>query len=665
MNRWALARLGAAIFLSMNVMVFTMALWARDLDPGHGTPLDVTLAGLFRYLALLFTLPVVWLLGGPLAINTIDALRSGRPSTDVLLLSGVAAALALSAVAVVRDEGPVYFEVACGVLVLVTLGRWVEATGKQRAGEALRGLERLLPDTVRRMVAGRETQVPTADVCPGDILRVLPGERVACDAVLLQHAATFDEQLLTGESQPVVKDIGDPVRAGSLVVDGDVWLEATAAVAESTAVRFLALVRQSLEARGGYERLADRVTRLFLPIVAIVAIAASVGHALTSGVSAGVFAGLAVVLIACPCALGVATPLAVWAAVGRAARLGVLFRTPVALERLGSVQAARFDKTGTLTTGRAKVASVHVVPGESSDSLWSEAAALAIASTHPYSIAIGEAAADRGIEPIPIVGPVRTTPGRGLEGVASAPIALGSVEFLTALGCTWPEPLAKQCRREIDSGASICAFCRAGVVRGLFVLREELRPEARTALSQIRDLGLDVAILTGDHSARAATIAAELGMPAEGGLMPEDKIAAVRRAQVQIGPVAVVGDGLNDAGALAAADAGIAMGCGADVTREVADVCLLGNDLRRAADAIALARQTRRTIRQNLFWALAYNVGGIGLACTGRLNPVWAALAMVVSSFSVLGNSLRLSAAPAMQETTPTESQSIPAGVGP
>lgn len=655
LNRWALARLGAAIFLSMNVMVFTMALWARDLDAGGASQLDVVLAGVFRYLALIFTLPVLWLLGQPLATGAVESLRAGRQSTDLLLLSGVVAAMALSIVSVILDHGPVYFEVACGVLVFVTLGRWLEAHGKQQAGESLKNLERFLPETARRRIRNREDIVPIGDVRPGDVLRAVPGERIACDGSIIRHAAAIDEQLLTGESQPSIKEVGDRVLAGSLAVDSDVWFTVTALPAESTASRFLAAVRRSLESRGGFERVADRVSRWFLPTVAVIAVLAAAVHALLHGPGAGVLAGLAVILIACPCALAVATPLAVWATVGRAARLGILFRTPEALERLSTIRAVRLDKTGTLTTGRAAVRSLHVATGESDETVWRIAASLAAASSHPFSVAIADAASELGLKLLATIGPVRSSPGRGLETESAA---LGSPAFLTSAGYGWTSQLAEECGRQMASGSPVSAVGQAGRVIGFLVLTEDLRPEACSALQELQKRGLDVAILTGDQPARANAIMQELGVPAIGGLLPEDKIAAIHRARVALGPVAMIGDGLNDAGALAAADAGIALGCGADVTREVADICLLGNNLQRLADAIDLSRQARRTIRQNLFWAMAFNTTGIALACTGYLNPLWAALAMVVSSFSVLGNSLRL--AVAADASQPGESQPAP-----
>lgn len=641
-TRWLLVRLGLAIFFSMNVMVFTMALWAQDLGGAGSAPLDNTLAALFRYLALLFTLPVIWLLGEPMAANAWSNLRSGQPSIDMLLLTGVMSSLVLSIFSVVRNDGAIYLEVACGVLVLVTLGRWVEANVKLRAGEALLELEKLLPSECRRVERDREQTVPVHQIRSGDRIHLLPGERVPCDGQVAVHAAVIDEQMLTGESRPKNKGIGEPILSGSLVIDHDVWLDVSAPSVEGTAARFLALVRASLDSRGGYARIADRIAAVFLPLVVVLAIGATVVRSMMDGIGPGILAGLAVVLIACPCALGIATPLAVWAAISRAARIGVLFRTPDSLERLATVRAIRLDKTGTLTTGQASVSAIHLAENETEESVLAEAGRLARASTHPYSIALARSASHCRRSDQCSDDPVRTIPGCGVITMNTESAALGSPEFLTKSGFVWPTDLEDRRRRLLNLGRSICAYGQNKRVRAIFELTEELRPEASETLDQLRNLGLDVAILTGDQPLRAAAIASELQTPALSGQSPEGKVDAIRLARLAHGPVAFVGDGLNDAAALAASDAGIAMGCGADLTREVADICLLGNSLQGVTDAIRIARETRRAIRQNLAWALAYNVVGIGLAFTGMLNPIWAALAMVMSSVCVLGNSLRL-----------------------
>ncbi|MCS6850825.1 MAG: cation-translocating P-type ATPase [Gemmataceae bacterium] len=635
---WLLARLGWAIFLTMNVMVFSMALWTQDLYPEPadvpGSP-SAILRGLFRHLCLVLALPVLVILGVPLAESAGQQVRQGRLGTDALLVVGVAAAYLFSAISVVRDQGPVYFEVGCMVLILVTLGRWLEATARLRASTALDALQRLLPATARRCRGGREEMVPLEEVTVGDTLRVLAGERIPCDGVLTLHPATVDEQVVTGESQRAFKEPGDPVFGGTLNLDSDLWLTATAPARGGTLARMGYLLREAQRHQGEYQRLADRVAAAFTPAVMVLALGAALGHGVSSGVDAGILAGLAVLLIACPCALGLATPLAVWAALGHAASRCILLRSGDALERLASVRALRLDKTGTLTTGDPRVSRLIVEAEEERPLVLERAAALAAASSHGYSRAIRRLTADVVTMP----GPVRTLPGRGL---AAGSVYLGSLRLMNEAGL-FPGPnLAGQLARSPDTGPSLTCVGWDGRIRGVFVLDEELRPGVRSALAELRQLGLDVEVLTGDRAARGQALAQELTVPVRAELLPEDKVAAIAEARRRQGPVAFVGDGLNDAPALAAADVGIALGCGSELSRESAAVCLLSDELAQLPWLVRLARQTVRVIRQNLFWAFAYNVGGIALACSGRLNPVLAAIAMVLSSLLVITNSLRL-----------------------
>jgi heavy metal translocating P-type ATPase len=639
---WALTRLGVAIFFTMNVMVFTMALWVQDADGTDGTLL--ALRGVFRHLALVFALPVLLLLGVQLLDNAWDGLRRGVLTADWLLLAGVAAAYLYSVVSVVRDRGPVYFEVGCMVLVLVTLGRWLEATGRLKAGAAIEALHRLLPETVRRLRPGGdgadEDIIPLEQLGVGDRLRVLAGERIPCDGVLLGHAATVDEQVLTGESRPAVKEPGDRVLGGALNLDGVLLLEATAPPRGGALARLIELVRTARLTRGRFERLADRMAAVFLPAVVLLALAAFAWHAAWRGLDEGILTGLAVLLIACPCALGLATPMAVWTALGRAAGAGVLFRNGEALERLAAVRAVRLDKTGTLTTGTPLLSQCAAADSERPEVL-RRAAWLAGSSTHAHSRAIaglaaGEAASNS-----------RNLPGRGVTATSgSESVWLGSPRLMEEAGLVCSGDLQAVLDEALRSGEALTCVGWGGRVRGLFVFREEFRPQTVVALGRLRDLGLDVGVLTGDHPARGAALEQELGVPVTAGLLPEDKVAAVTQARHSIGPVAMVGDGINDAPALAVADAGVALGCGADLARDAAPVCLPGDDLARLPWAIELARRTVRVIRQNLLWAFAYNGIGVGLACAGLLNPILAALAMVGSSLLVVGNSLRLGGFP-------------------
>jgi heavy metal translocating P-type ATPase len=635
-----LARLGLAIFFAMNVMAFTMALWSTDVYESAAGEDRLThlFHGLFRWLCLIFALPVFFLLAGPLAANAWAALRQGRPSIDLLLLPGVVASYAWSAVSVVRDEGPVYFEVGVAVLVFVTLGRWLEATGKARASAALDRLSRMLPESAAVIVDDREIATPIAELRPGDRIRVRAGERFPCDGRVVSSWASVDEQMITGESTPRPKQPGDLVYGGTLAVDGDLVFDSTAPAHGGHLARLVDMVRAAGLAHGRYQRLADRVATVFLPLVVVLALGATVMHARAAGPAAGIAAGLSVVVIACPCALGVATPLAVWVAVGRLASRGVLVRTGDALERLASVRAVLFDKTGTLTAGEPTLAKVALPHGGDANELNARIAPLAAASRHPLSRAIARSidadvsSAEAG---------VRTVPGRGLFQDASG-TALGSPAWLRNEGNVADDRITSALADAEAAGRSVVAAAWAGQIRGVFVFTERLRENLDELFRRMAGLGLSCAVLTGDTPARGKAVADQLGLPVRAGLLPEDKVAAMSEFRAEHGPVAMVGDGLNDAPALALADVGIALACGADVSRETAPVCLLGDDLLLVPESIDMAARTVRTIRRNLLWAFGYNIIGLAWACSGRLNPVVAAIAMVISSALVIVSSLRL-----------------------
>jgi heavy metal translocating P-type ATPase len=641
---WTLLCLGCAIFLSLNVMVFTMALWTQDFYAAAGAagPLERIVHDLFRYLCLLFAMPVLFLLGGPLLQSAIATVRRGRLSADLLILLGVLAAFGYSVVSVLRGEGAVYFEVGCAVLVLVTLGHWLEAQGKLRTAEALEALHRLMPVEARRLQAdGSEEQVALNAVAIGDRLRVLPGERIPCDGEVLHGTALVDEQVITGESHPVLKEPGSGLLGGSLALDGELELAVRTPASSGALARLAELVERARRTKGHFERLADRVSALFLPLVLMIAVATVAWHASRHGIDAGILAGLAVVLIACPCALGLATPMALWAALGEAARGHVLFRSGEALESLAGVRAVYFDKTGTLTTGRPVVAQFMASGAEPREVL-QLAAALADASVHGHSQAIHEYVEQCARASPELELTVRTLPGRGLVGdMPDRRVLLGSLRLMTEEHCRLDDGLGKTVAEADGMGQPSVCLAWDSEVHGVFVLQETVRPEARSAVEALRSLGLEMAVLTGDGSARGSTLGRDLDIPVQAGLVPEEKVAALAQAQHRLGRVAMVGDGINDAPALASSAVGIALGSGTDIARDSAPVCLLSNDLRRIPWAIELARRTVRVIRQNLFWAFAYNIIGIGLACTGRLNPVLASLAMVLSSLFVVRNSLR------------------------
>lgn len=642
-----LLRIGLSVFLSLNVMMFTMALWSQDIyaaGESGAVPLAATLADLLRYLCLVLSLPVLFLLGIPLWEHAWSRGWRGLASTDALILLGVAAAFAYSVVSVWRGAGHVYFEVGCTVLVMVTLGRWLEATGKLQATAGLEALERLLPNEVRCVSTAGEQVISLADLQVGERIRILAGERVPVDGTIVRGRAALDTHLLTGESEPRDGQPGTQVAAGYRNLDGELLVEATAPPGAGALARLVQLVREARQTKGKYQRLAEQVASYFLPAVLAIALATFGWHTWHAGGERGLLAGLAVLLIACPCALGLATPMAVSAAMGSAARAQVLIQHGEALERLASIRAIRFDKTGTLTDAAPRVARVIVAGSATLEEVQRRLAPLAEASSHLYAQAIARWCPSATSPPSQLQ-EVCAHAGRGVSGHAgdsTSTTYLGSSAWMQELGVRVPSELADALDVAHAAGESCSLVSWEGSARALIVLSEALRPGAAEALAACRRLGLDVAILTGDHQPRGAALGATLGCPVLAEQLPEDKLQAIRQAQAEFGAVAMVGDGVNDAPALAAADLGIALGCGADLSRESAQICLLGNDPQRVAWSVELAQRTVRVIRWNLVWAFGYNAVGVGLAATGWLNPAWAALAMVASSAMVIANCLRL-----------------------
>jgi heavy metal translocating P-type ATPase len=650
MPRAVFARLGLSVFFTMNVMAFTMALWSTDVyGPGDGpSPLATTLVGLFRYLVLLFSLPVLGLLGLPLFEQAWSSLRRGVLSTEWLLASGVGASFAASMLSVVRGDGPIYFEVGCIILVMTALGRWLEATGRLKAGAALNDLTKLLPDHVRRVGLEEDEIVPRENLREGDLIRVLAGECFPSDGRLIGGSGLVDEHVLTGESCPVLKEPGDRILGGTLNLDGNLTIEVTETAGEATLARVIELVRAARESKGRYQRLADRAAGVFAPSVTAIAILAFGVHWALGSVERGLWAGLAVGLIACPCALGLAAPLAVWSALGNAAGQRVLFRSGEALERLAEVRAVRFDKTGTLTSGAASVSRFLYDDVDLESTVVARAAILAAASSHVLARAIVEFANGRAAETFDDeeVSELRIVPGLGAVGElgrSRSPIVLGSRRFLAQRGLSLSDEMTQAVEDAEGQGLPLSLVGWRGRARGLFVFEEKWRPGAGEVIRALEAIGLDVAVLTGDHASRGRAMAQQLGVTVESELLPVDKSSAIARTRKAIGPVCMIGDGINDAPALAASDVGIALGCGTDISRDSASVCLMDDDLERIPWSLELARRTRQAIRGNLAWAFGYNSLGVVCAALGWLNPALAASLMVASSSLVVFNSLRLS----------------------
>jgi heavy metal translocating P-type ATPase len=645
-ERMAMTKLGLAVFFAMSVMVFSLLLWSQG-DSSVGEASDERLASLFysiaRYLSLLFSIPVIFLLGAPVLENAVGNVLRGRLSTDLLLAVGVAASFGYSAYHVFLGEGHVYFEVACAILVAVTLGKWLEAHCKRQMTESLSALAKLLPKRVQVLNAeGGVREVELSEIAVGDCLRILAGERIAVDGLIQSGQTLVDEQVITGESEPVSKNVHDRVLAGGLCLDGEIVVRATAAGGEGAIQRIVNAVTAAAQTRSKPQILAESITAWFLPTVILIASMTFAFHWQTGGAYAGLANALCVVLIACPCALGLATPLAIWAGIGRASREQILVREGDALLQLADLRAVAFDKTGTLTSG-ASLADYELFPCALSEAeVVSIARRLAESSKHLYSQSI--AARFDDATPIDLQF-VRVVMGRGVAAILperDERVLLGSVRFLHESGCNFSDRLRRSIEFSEASGRGISLLAVGDEVVALFQFHERLRDDAVDAISALRDRGIEVVLLSGDHRRRVEAVANRLGIACRAELLPEEKLSVLREMRKTHGKLAMVGDGVNDAPALAAADVGIAMGCGADVSRDAAAVCLLGNQLMRIPQAIELGRLTRQTVRWNLIWTFGYNVVGISLAVTGRLHPAVAAGAMIVSSLMVVIQSLRL-----------------------
>jgi len=597
--------------------------------------------------ALLAT-PVQFVLGAAFYAGAWKALRARAGNMDLLVAVGTTAAYFLSLwLWLARGEAHLYFEASASVITLVTFGKWLEARAKGKTTEALRALAALRPETARVLRDGVERTVPAASVREGDLIVVLPGERIPADAEVTEGESHADESLVTGESLPVAKAPGASLVGGAVNGEGRLVARARAVGSASLLGRIIASVESAQAAKAPIQRLVDRVSGIFVPVILLVAGITFVAWGLAQGDwTAATLNAVAVLVIACPCALGLATPTAVMAGTGVAARHGILIRDAEALELAHRVRVVAFDKTGTLTEGKPKLARVVAADGDRREAI-RLAAAIQQGSTHPLALAVLEAARDERV-PLPPAGAAKTVPGRGVEAVVKGRrLALASDRWLAELGAGGGGALEPEAATLRASGHSLAWLVDAGDsarVLALLAFSDRVRPDAAALVAHLRALGVRPVMLTGDHEGAARAVAAELGI-ADGrpGLLPADKANAIGELRLAHGAVAMVGDGINDAPALAAADVGIAMGGGTDVAMHTAGITLVRSRPALVADALAISRRTYAKIRQNLFWAFVYNLVGVPLAALGWLDPVIAGAAMAASSVSVVSNALLLS----------------------
>ena len=538
----------------------------------------------------------------------------------------------------------VYYDAVLLIIGFLLLGRWLDARAKRRTLDALHEFMKLQPQFAHLLRDGHEVEVPLAEVIAGDTVVLRPGERVPVDGIVLTGLTSIDESLITGESLPVARKPGDRVIGGSLNFDGVLEYRATSIGAASVLGQMVRLVEEAQSSRAPMQQLADRVSAVFVPVVLALALATFLIWILAGGGSGRAFAvAVAVLVIACPCAMGLAVPAALTVAIGRAAQLGVLFKGGESLERLAHIDTVVLDKTGTLTEGKPEVVAVRALNCSTENQILTLAAALESRSEHPLARAILAAAEKRRLT-TPSAESVRAVPGKGIEGLVNGkPIAAGNAALMQEIGIAIPDA-------QSTAGATLMYIAQDRTLLGVIEARDTLRASAPEAIAGLRRLGIHTAMLTGDTPATAEVIAKLAGIDQVwAGLLPAQKLEKIRELQQEGHRVAMAGDGINDAAAISQADAGLAMGTGADLAREAGDAILLHGEPRQILDAVLLARQAQRVMRQNLGWAFGYNLLGIPIAAGVLypafgilLSPAIASAAMALSSVSVLSNSLRL-----------------------
>ncbi|MFC8702082.1 heavy metal translocating P-type ATPase [Streptomyces anulatus] len=618
----------------------------------------------WQWLSLTLTAPVVVYAAWPFHRAAWTNAKHGAATMDTLISVGTSAAFLWSLWAlffgtagmvgmthpfeltIARSDGAgnIYLEAAAGVTAFILAGRYFEARSKRKAGAALKALMELGAKEVTVLRDGVETTIPTAALQVGDRFLVRPGEKIATDGTVVEGASAVDASMLTGESVPVEVTTGDTVTGATLNAGGRLVVEATRIGADTQLARMARLVEDAQNGKASAQRLADRISAVFVPIVIALALG-TLGFWLGNGagLTAAFTAAVAVLIIACPCALGLATPTALMVGTGRGAQLGILIKGPEVLETTRRADTIVLDKTGTVTTGRMTLQTTHTTKTTTTTEVLRIAGALENASEHPIAQAIATAATDT-TGPLPTPEDFQNIPGLGVQGIVEGhAVLVGREQLLAEWEIRLPAHLAEAKKAAEAAGRTAITVAWDGEARAVLEVADAVKDTSAEAIRRLRALGLTPILLTGDNRAVAESVAAEVGIDevyAE--VMPQDKVDVVKRLQAEGRSVAMVGDGVNDAAALAQADLGLAMGTGTDAAIEAGDLTLVRGDLNAAADAIRLSRRTLSTIRTNLFWAFAYNVGALPLAAAGLLNPMIAGAAMAFSSVFVVGNSLRL-----------------------
>ncbi len=666
-------RIGVAGFLWLNIMTLSVPLYV-----GYFQEISPSVRALFPFILMILAAPVMFYSARPILHLAWTGLLNRTIRMETLLATGILAAYFYSSLQAFRGETHVYFDTAAAIVTLVLLGKMMEKGAKEKTTRAISMLYRLMPKKVRLFVDGQERFVSIDALNEGDTFVVKAGERIPADGVVIEGESYADESLLTGEANPIAKAPGKNVVSGSLNVENVLKIEATKVGADSTLAQIIKLVEQAVSSRSGLERTVDQVSRIFVPsviVVSLITFAVCYGFGLTTGDEA-LMRAITILVIACPCALGLATPLAITAAVGTASRMGVLISDSGVLEKIRAIDAVIFDKTGTVTDGRFELID-YALAGDQSTALAAGAdgnsvagprfesellptiAALEKYSEHPLGKAVVRFAGDRTSK-IGDASDVEVVKGSGIAGtVGGSTVFVGTERFAAEFAAGPSADLRETTDRWKKAGRTVAYFGTDGVLAGALAFGDEIKADAAEIVSELKHRGIRSIVVSGDSEATVAFVSREIGADdfrAEA--LPEDKTAAVEALQNKGLKVAMIGDGINDAPALAQADLGIAMGSGTEIAMKAADIVLMGDSLRKMLDIFDLSAKTRRIVRQNLFWAFFYNTLGMSLAVTGILNPIAAAGAMFLSSLSVIGNSMRLGKAKSVPPASAGGSQS-------
>lgn len=636
-----LGKFGLGLILSMNVLLLSMPL---HVEAASGSAIEVpaAFAQAIKYILIILSTPVILVLGFPIVKTSLAAIKAGTIGTEFLILIGAFSAYLISVKSTILGTGEVYFETATMILTLFTLGRYIDSRAKSQASKSIKGLSTLIPSTVLILEAdGSKRTISSNDIAIGDKVLVRPGEMIPLDGTVVDGVGLVDESFLTGESKPVSKNSGDEVFSGTINIDGNLTLEVQKSVEEFVVKKIEKLMEKIRQNPSTVERISDTIAKWFIPVIMTLALGSFTYWVTKGEPSTGLMRMLSILLISCPCAFGIAAPMAIWRGLGKAAEKGAIIMGAEKLEILSKVKTIFFDKTGTITTNKLTLAKIIPVADRSGEELLVIAASLEHYSTHPMAVSLVNEVEQHGLETLE-VDQISNHIGLGIEGeIKGKSFYLGSRSWFDQ---------EKRDNNQIDSsieneisksGSSIFLWDRDHLL-AVFSFRQSLRDGVVDAIKEVRKLGIETIILTGDDESGARDIADKIDVDnIKWSLLPTDKVNEINKRKAS-SVTAMVGDGVNDAPALESSHIGIAMGCGTELTRESAKINLLGNDLRLIPYLIQLSKKVRIKVFTNFFWAFFYNIIGVILAINGTITPLFAVIVMIVSSLMVIGNSIQL-----------------------